>query len=147
MIDRNNILKVRSDIAASDPNVCNMGYWDCKTCACIGGFTVRRMLAEGIISERQASGIHFDEEQCAGTYLGLDVRQSYRLFYDFPVIEGGREPGIVDWKKFMLARLDDLLETGAVRNYIDIEALQPFVDQEIISRSKRISEEMNDSTD
>lgn len=100
-----NLKKVRADIAAAKPEECDMRWWDCGSVCCIGGFTTRRMVAEGLIRAYGLNGAYEAQE-----YLELDDDEKEALFFGYPDDETPPE----GWQAWMVQRLTKIIETGEV---------------------------------
>ena len=109
-MNRENLLKVREDIANADPKHCNMRHWYCGGVMCIGGFADRRSLVEDRRSLVEGSADrNVLSLTAARDYLELTYEEEKKLFFNYP----DNEPEI-GWKAWMLRRIDSTLRNGTV---------------------------------
>lgn len=90
---------------------CDMSLWRCDTVGCFGGHTEMLMREKGLSAT--------SKEELAD-WLGLTAEESCILFFSYPIHE-------VNWKEWMLHRLDDVIETGQV-NPLSLDRLGWFAE-------------------
>lgn len=74
----------------------------CGTAGCIGGWT------EALLNAKDSNS-----DICINEWLGITHTERESLFYTFPAFP----PRDISWKQWILARLDDVIETGTIRHY------------------------------